>query len=100
VKRRKKFISEALVQWKQLSAEDATWEDAEQLQQQFPAINLADKVPLQGGANDRNPRRSQRITHPNKCYIGKRVAEDKEITKANASYAKMSLVKSSITRSQ
>ena len=32
-----------------MAAEDVTWEDVKQLQQQFPAINLRDKVPLQGG---------------------------------------------------
>ncbi|KAJ8615319.1 hypothetical protein MRB53_034691 [Persea americana] len=45
VKRGSKFVTEALVQWKLLPPEDATWEGVEQLQQQFPQIN----VPLRGG---------------------------------------------------
>ena len=49
VKRGTKLYTKALVQWKNMAAEDVTWEDVEQLQQQFPAINLRDKVPLQGG---------------------------------------------------
>ena len=44
-----KLYTEALVQWKNMVAKDATWEDVEQLQQQFLVINLGDKVPLQGG---------------------------------------------------
>ena len=52
VKRGSKFVTEALVQWKLLPPKDATWEGAKQLQQQFPHINLGDKVPFQGGAND------------------------------------------------
>jgi hypothetical protein len=36
VKRGKKFVTEALVQWKHLLAKDATWEEVEQIQQQFP----------------------------------------------------------------
>ena len=43
-----------------MAAKDATWEDVEQLQQQFPVINLGDKVPLQGGASDGKPRKSPR----------------------------------------
>ena len=48
MKRGTKLYTKALVQWKNMAAEDVTWEDVEQLQQQFPAINLGDKVPLQG----------------------------------------------------
>ncbi|XP_075659320.1 uncharacterized protein LOC142629246 [Castanea sativa] len=43
VKQGTKLYTEALVQWKNMAAEDATWEDVEQLQQQFLAINLGDK---------------------------------------------------------
>jgi len=63
-----KFSTEALVQWKHLAVEDATWEDTEQLKQQFSSLNLADKVPLQGGANDSMPRRTTRPRHPNPRY--------------------------------
>ena len=40
-----KLYTEALVQWKNMVAKDATWEDVEQLQQQFLVINLGDKSP-------------------------------------------------------
>ena len=69
VKRGTKLYTEALVQWKNMAAEDATWEDVEQLQQQFPAINLGDKVPLQGGASDGKPRKSPRKPQPNPKYL-------------------------------
>jgi hypothetical protein len=69
VKKGTKFFTEALVQWKHLALEDATWEDMEQLQQQFSSINLADKANLQGGANDGLPRRTQRSHHPNPPYL-------------------------------
>jgi hypothetical protein len=49
IKKWSKFSTKALVQWKHLTVEDATWEDTEQLKQQFSSLNLADKVPLQGG---------------------------------------------------
>jgi hypothetical protein len=32
-----------------LAPEDTTWKEVEQLQQQFPLVNLANKVLLQGG---------------------------------------------------
>ena len=46
VKKGTKFFIEALVQWKYLALEDATWKDTEQLQQQFSSINHADKANL------------------------------------------------------
>ena len=49
VKRGTKLYTKALVQWKNMVAKDVIWEDVELLQQQFPAINLGDKVPLQRG---------------------------------------------------
>ena len=40
---------EHLVQWRRLPIEESTWEDATVLQQQFPHLDLGDKVPLPGG---------------------------------------------------
>jgi hypothetical protein len=40
VKQGRKFSTEALVQWMHLTLEDATWEDTEQLQQQYSNIDL------------------------------------------------------------
>jgi hypothetical protein len=70
VKKGFKFITEALVQWKHLTLEDATREDTEHLQQQFSTIHLADKDVLQGWANDSMlPRRTTRPPHPNPQYM-------------------------------
>ncbi|KAL3597323.1 hypothetical protein D5086_008960 [Populus alba] len=63
-----KFITESLVQWKHLPPEDATWELTEFLCQQFPNLNLEDKVPLSGRGIDKPPRRSERATKPNPKY--------------------------------
>jgi hypothetical protein len=62
VKNGEKFVSKALVQWQHLSPEDATWEEIDQLQQQFPQLNLEDKVPLQGEVIDGDPRKNPRRT--------------------------------------
>jgi hypothetical protein len=69
VKKGTKFATEALVQWKHLDLEEATWEDPDQLEQQFSSIHLADKVALQGRANDINPRRTSRPPQPNPRYM-------------------------------
>lgn len=40
------------MKWKNLPADDATWEDMQLLKQQFPALNLEDKVTLVGESID------------------------------------------------
>lgn len=62
------FIAECLVKWKNLPAEDATWEDMQLLKQQFPALNLEDKVPLVRESIDK-PRRSFRIPKKNPKFL-------------------------------
>jgi hypothetical protein len=70
VKRGSKFVPEALVQWKHLALEDATWEDTDHLQQQCSTIHLADKDVLQGRANDSMlPQRTTRPHDPNPRYM-------------------------------
>jgi hypothetical protein len=44
-----KFEEESLIQWQRLPVEEATWEPTKSLLEQFPHINLKDKVPLGGG---------------------------------------------------
>ena len=70
VKQGKKFIMEHLVQWRRLPAEEATWENAKLLQQQFPTVDLEDKDPLDGEGIDRPRRRSTRRGKPNPKYCG------------------------------
>ena len=60
VKQGKKFILEHLVQWYRLPTKEATWENAEMLQQQFPTVDLEDKEPLDGERIDKPLRRSTR----------------------------------------
>ncbi|PKU74825.1 hypothetical protein MA16_Dca005016 [Dendrobium catenatum] len=43
---------EVLIEWKNLSTHDATWETYEIIQAQFPAFNLEDKVNLWAGSDD------------------------------------------------
>uniref|UniRef100_A0A2N9HQL5 Reverse transcriptase n=1 Tax=Fagus sylvatica TaxID=28930 RepID=A0A2N9HQL5_FAGSY len=51
VKRGKKRVQEALVQWVGVAAEDATWEQYSDLEHQFPHLNLEDKIRLEGEGN-------------------------------------------------
>ncbi|XP_041003166.1 uncharacterized protein LOC121248693 [Juglans microcarpa x Juglans regia] len=41
--------TEALVQWRGLPTEDATWESVQILKEHFPELDLEDKVSLEGG---------------------------------------------------
>ena len=47
----KKVLQEALVHWMGTASEDATWESFPELQQQFPHLNLEDKIRLLVGGN-------------------------------------------------
>lgn len=51
-KRGSKYLTEALIRWKQLPTEEATWEPVDQLEQNFPHLNLEDKVGLKGKGSD------------------------------------------------
>jgi hypothetical protein len=51
VKLGKKIVQEALVSWVGLHQEDATWERFSDLQNQFPHLNLEDKIRLEGEGN-------------------------------------------------
>ena len=44
-------MQEALVEWEGVGADDATWERFEELKNQFPHLNLEDKIRLQGEGN-------------------------------------------------
>lgn len=68
IKKGGKFFEESLVKWKRLPIEDATWENAAELHDKFPDLNLEDKVPVQVGGIDK-PRRSQRVSRPNQKYL-------------------------------
>jgi hypothetical protein len=68
VKRGAKYVTEALVQWKHMPPEDATWEEVTCLAQQFPDFDLEDKDRVPGGAIDRDPIRKSRIRTPNPKY--------------------------------
>ncbi|KAH9717133.1 hypothetical protein KPL71_021710 [Citrus sinensis] len=69
LKRGGKLVEQSLVRWKRLPHEDATWEDSEFLEKQFPHLTLEDKGPLYGGGID-TPRRSSRIPKPSNKYAG------------------------------
>ena len=47
----KKVLQDALVRWSGTAEEDATWESFSDLQQQFPDLNLEDKIRLLGERN-------------------------------------------------
>lgn len=69
VKRCQSFHEEWLILWKHLSTDGATWEPKEVILQQFPSLELEDKHPHEGGGIVRpNPRRSSRVSRPNKRY--------------------------------
>ena len=58
-----KLIEQSLVHWNKLPPEEATWEDATLIRQNFPSLALEDKVPLPEGGIDK-PRRSTRTLRP------------------------------------
>jgi len=70
-----KVVEQQLVQWKRLPVEDATWEDTELLQRQFPHMTLEDKGTFRGEGNDKKqpqslePRKSSRGHKPNPKYV-------------------------------
>ena len=45
---------QSLIQWKNKSIDDVTWEDNDVIRGQFPEFNLEDKVFAEGGGIDRN----------------------------------------------
>jgi hypothetical protein len=47
-------VQQSLIQWKDNSLEDVTWEDNDVMRGQFPDFNLEDKVVIEGGGIDRN----------------------------------------------
>ena len=61
--RRKAKTWQVLIQWQGYPKEEVTWEDYEEMKQQFPGLTLEDKGVLEGGEIDKDPppRRSQRI---------------------------------------
>jgi hypothetical protein len=68
VKHGAKYVTEALVHWKNLPPEDATWEEVECLRQQFPDFDLEDKDRVHEAAIDRNSIRKTRDRKPNPKY--------------------------------
>lgn len=44
VKKGSKFVEESLIKWKRLPKEDATWENAQEVQDRFLNINPKDKI--------------------------------------------------------
>ncbi|KAH9801518.1 hypothetical protein KPL71_001066 [Citrus sinensis] len=63
LKRGGKLIEQSLVHWNKLPPEEATWEDATLIRQNFPSLALEDKGPLPEGGIDK-PRRSTRTLRP------------------------------------
>ncbi|KAH9658539.1 hypothetical protein KPL70_023536 [Citrus sinensis] len=70
-----KVVEQQLVQWKRLPVKDATWEDTEFLQRQFPHMTLEDKGTFQEKGNDKKqPQplelcKSSRGHKPNPKYV-------------------------------
>ncbi|KAH9733915.1 hypothetical protein KPL71_017190 [Citrus sinensis] len=70
-----KVVEQQLVQWKRLPVEDATWEDTELLQRQFPHMTLEDKGTFREEGNDKKQpqplelRKSSRGHKPNPKYV-------------------------------
>ena len=74
------MVDQVLVKWKDISKQEATWEDSEEMLQSYSNLNLEDKIALEGEGNvmgeneeldddvakDKKIRRSNRIKkkHP------------------------------------
>ena len=68
-------MEESLIKWRSLAKKDATWENTNELMNQYPGLDLEDKRLLGGGGNDTvhahphaQPQRSQRIIKRNLQY--------------------------------
>jgi len=54
IKRNGIWLSEVLIQWKELPEEEATWEGEHEIQRLYPHFDLEDKVNFNGGGIDTN----------------------------------------------
>lgn len=45
------MVDQVLVKWKDISKQEATWEDSEEMLQSYPNLNLEDKIALEGEGN-------------------------------------------------
>ncbi|CAL0329826.1 unnamed protein product [Lupinus luteus] len=73
VNKRGEEIQQYLIQWKESSAEDATWEDEYTIRSQFPIFSLEDRTAVEEASNDRyqtNPRGplSDQLSHGPKVW--------------------------------
>ncbi|KAF2283259.1 hypothetical protein GH714_043611 [Hevea brasiliensis] len=66
VKKGSQFVEQSLIKWKHLPTEEATWENAQDIQDTF--VNLRDKVSVIGRGIDK-PQRSQRALVKNPKYF-------------------------------
>jgi len=46
-----KLVQQVLIQWREDDETDYSWEDVDNIRSSFPAINLEDKVEVNGGSN-------------------------------------------------
>lgn len=58
--------------WTSLLIEDATWENFQELKDQFANLNLEDKVHLEAGGNDRSARWSSQTVQRGRPGVCKR----------------------------
>jgi len=54
IKRNGVWLSDVLIQWKELLEEEATWEGEHEIQRLYPHFDLEDKVNFNGGGIDTN----------------------------------------------
>ncbi|CAA0837931.1 Unknown protein, partial [Striga hermonthica] len=89
VKRAGRYRWEVLVDWEELPSEEATWEDLEEMRDQFPNLILGDKDSLEGDGNDAEVARQLKNTASRAYHARRRqarvTAEVRALTGKNGS---------------
>ena len=62
IRQGQQIIPQVLVQWEQLSEDEATWEDYDEIKKQFPNSNLEDKIEIKGGGIVREPMKEGQVS--------------------------------------
>jgi len=62
VKRLETMMPQLLIQWENMEAKDATWEDLQEIRESYPYFNLEDKVVFDGEGNVIGVRSEENVT--------------------------------------
>ncbi|CAA0810223.1 Unknown protein, partial [Striga hermonthica] len=76
VRKARRYRWEVLVDWEELPTEEATWEDLDEVRDQFPNFILEDKEALEGDGNDAEVARQLKNAASRAYHARKRLARE------------------------